>query len=134
VDSKKWFILILALAIVCGIFSILYAYGTAFEKDITIQDKYIKRYDDADRFFVVDSDNNVYMIKDSTLRMQFRSAGLYAKSKIGKSYHIHSFGWRFGLTSTFPVIYAIAEINQLSVTTPETGKDHFSNSGGKMPQ
>lgn len=45
-----------------------------------------------------------FVVSDSIIKTDFRSADRYAKIKVGKAYDITSYGWRIGFFSAFPKI------------------------------
>lgn len=51
-----------------------------------------------------------FVVADGVIKTDFNSADRYAKIKVGKTYDITSYGFRFGLTSSFPHIIDAVEV------------------------
>ena len=61
---------------------------------IQVKDKYIKRYNDADIYMVVDEDNNTYQITDLFFIGKFNSTDIYNSLDIGQVYFVETSGIR----------------------------------------
>ncbi len=61
---------------------------------IQVKDKYIKRYNDADIYMVVDEDNNTYQITDLFFIGKFNSTDIYNSLNIGQVYLVEVSGIR----------------------------------------
>lgn len=74
----------------------------------TVVDKYTKRHEDTDKFFIVLEDENgkthVLENTDSLVVGKYDSADVQAKLKKGKKYEIMTFGWRNNVLSWYPNI------------------------------
>jgi hypothetical protein len=51
-----------------------------------------------------------FVVSDSLIKTDFNAADRYAKVKVGNTYDITSYGFRFGLFSMFPKIVDIQEV------------------------
>ena len=84
----------------------------------TVIDKYIKRYNDQDYFFIVikteDGKKVVLMDRDTIVFGKFNSADIYASVEIGKKYTFYTYGWRVPLFSWFENIYKVVPLNSTS--------------------
>jgi len=83
--------------------SVYYTYGTAGAVTATIKDKYTKRSGESDYFYIA-IDQGVFINRDSTLQWKFDSADVNAELEVGKTYHIHYYGWRWPFFSWYPNI------------------------------
>lgn len=72
--------------------------------EITVKDKYVKNYNDSSKYLIVDTDNNTYEISDLFFKLKFNSTDIYNNLDVGSRYEIHTSGFRFRLTSTYPNI------------------------------
>ena len=74
-------------------------------KNVTVVDKYVKRYDNTDKFFIViKMKNNEIKIlenRDSITNGKFNSADLQAEIKVNETYNIYSYGYRIHFLSMF---------------------------------
>ncbi|WP_431819243.1 DUF1523 family protein (plasmid) [Bacillus thuringiensis] len=74
----------------------------------TVVDKYTKRHEDTDKFFVVIEDENgethVLENTDGLIVGKWNSADVQASLKKGKKYEIMTFGWRNNVMSWYPNI------------------------------
>ena len=75
--------------------------------EITIKDKYVKGQEG--RYFIVDTDNNTYIIADLLLKNKFNSSDLYSKLEIGNKYKVETTGMRIHFLSKYQNINKIIE-------------------------
>ncbi|ABY46849.1 DUF1523 family protein [Bacillus mycoides] len=77
----------------------------------TVVDKYTKRIDSVDKFFVVIEDENgethVLENTDSFFAGKYDSADFQAKLKEGKKYEVMTFGMRSAVMSMYPNVTSI---------------------------
>ena len=73
--------------------------------EITIKDKYVKGQEG--RYFIVDTDNNTYIIADLLLKNKFNSSDLYSKLEIGNKYKVETTGMRIHFLSKYQNINKI---------------------------
>ena len=65
-----------------------------------INDKWIKRNDDAD-IYLISCDNEVYKISDLLFKGKFNSSNIYANLKIGRRYKLSVSGYRLPFFSEY---------------------------------
>lgn len=108
VDPKHIAITVTAVIVLLVGVNACYAYGTDFERVITVERLYqrVQSNEDATShvYMVADAEGNSYEVVDSFLYWQFRSADVWNRMKEGERYRIHAFGWRIGWLSEFPKI------------------------------
>lgn len=79
-----------------------------------VVDKYIKRYDDADKFFFIvekqDGSREVLQNTDELWFWKFNSADVYANIEVGKCYRFKVVGWRIPFWSMFRNVVKYEEI------------------------
>jgi hypothetical protein len=96
--------------------SAMYAYGTKFNKTITIDDKFERVSGDQNGvsqiFTVSDRDNNVYRVSRSLWYWQWYSTELWNKMKKGETYNVTGYGIRLGFLSMYPNIISIQHIDK----------------------
>ncbi len=81
--------------------------------DVTVIDKYVKRYYDHDNFMIVIETKNGERITltnvDNWWVKKFNSADIYSEIEVGKHYNIKTCGWRVPIFSWFENIIEIEE-------------------------
>lgn len=95
------------IIVIIAVVSINYTYGNKQDLEITVKDKYIKRYDDSDTYMIVDTNGNAYKIKDMLFIGKFDSTDIYNKLEIGGTYKIKTTGYRNNFLSEYPNINEI---------------------------
>lgn len=109
-DKNGGCALILILVVIFGYISwnVYYTYGTGGTITATVNEKYTKRSGDADYFYVA-TDKGVFINQDSLLRAKWNSADVNANLKVGETYHISYYGWRWPFFSWFPNIVTVCD-------------------------
>lgn len=87
---------------------------TRFSKVITIKDKYIKRNSKRGEFFIVDSENNSYKLKDYVYALDFNATDDYNMIEIGNKYTVFGYGFRIRFFSQFPAVYKFEKLEESS--------------------
>lgn len=83
-------------------------YWKEYSSNECIEEKWIKGLKDEDQKYLVSTENGeVFQIKDSFWKWQFRSSDLYAQLKPGKCYDVYYHGWRLGFFSSYKNIHKI---------------------------
>lgn len=103
------FIIIILLWIGLAIFETTINYCNEKVIEITIKDKYVKGQEG--RYFIVDTDNNTYIISDLLFKNKFNSSDLYSKLEIGNKYKVETTGMRIHFLSKYQNINKIIEEN-----------------------
>lgn len=75
--------------------------------EITVKDKYIKRYGDTDLYLVASEEGDTYKIQDLLFKGKFNSTDLYNKLEVGKKYKITTTGIRLQFFSRYKNINKI---------------------------
>ena len=99
------FIIIILLWIGLPIFDTIINYSNEKVIEITIKDKYVKGQEG--RYFIVDTDNNTYIIADLLLKNKFNSSDIYSKLEIGNKYKVEITGMRIHFLSKYQNINKI---------------------------
>lgn len=95
--------------VVLTIFTMILYATTSFDKKIQIKEKYITGYKGGSRYFVVDSDDNVYKLVDTWFLGEFDRGDDYGKITKGGTYRIKGYGIRVPIISQFPRIYKVTK-------------------------
>ena len=80
------------------------------QREITVDEKWIKYHDDDAKYFVSDTAGKVYCIQDTILLFKFDASNRYARLKVGESYTVTIVGWKVPLTSMYPNIIELEEV------------------------
>ncbi|QDJ97525.1 transcriptional activator [Staphylococcus phage PALS_1] len=77
----------------------------------TITDKYNKRSDESDNFYIVLDNKTVIENKDLVFKGYFDSADKQAQLKVGDKVKVKTIGYRIPILSTYPKLYEIERMN-----------------------
>ena len=80
---------------------------------ISIKEKFIKRgtgRSGYDIYHLVDSNDNIYQIRDVWFKGEFDTADDYVKIKEGKTYKVVGYGSRVRMLSWYPILYKFTEV------------------------
>ena len=79
---------------------------TRFEKEITVKSKYtIHSSFGKSKYYIVDTNNNVYQITDNLLLFQFNKKNNYDLININQKYKIIGYSFRINSLKIYPKIY-----------------------------
>lgn len=107
--NVKWFFFFVFLILFTNIVTFVLYMTTSFEKKIQIKEKYISGYKGGGRYFVVDSEDNVYKLVDTWFLGEFDRGSDYGKITKGETYTVKGYGIRIPVISHFPRIYDISK-------------------------
>ena len=94
------------------IFNIIYVYATKFKKIITVDEKFTYGSSNAKGSqSISDTNNDVYILKDSLYVWHFTSVELFNKLDPGNKYEIEGYGVRWPFMGWFPNITKAKKIN-----------------------
>lgn len=77
----------------------------------TITDKYNKRSDESDNFYIVLDNKTVIENKDLTFKGYFDSADKQAQLKVEDKVKVKTIGYRIPILSTYPKLYEIERVD-----------------------
>ena len=104
----KYGIPVLIILLILGLPAVLMS--TEHQREITVDEKWIKYHNDEAKYLVSDIDGNVYSVEDMTLLLKFDASNRYARLKVGESYTVTIVGWKVPLTSMYPNIIELEEV------------------------
>ena len=87
---------------IIGLIKSSYAFGTTFEKNLIVKDKYIKRIDGIQRHIIVDSNNNIYIIGKSLWYLTFNNEERWYKININDNYKVNGYGRSLPFLHIYP--------------------------------
>lgn len=102
-------IMVLIFIAVLPISDTIINYSNEKVVEITIKDKYVKGQEG--RYYIVDTDNNTYIIADLLFKNKFNSSDLYSKLEVGNKYKVETTGMRIHFLSKYQNINKIIEEN-----------------------
>lgn len=82
-------------------------YSNEKEIEITISDKYTKG--ESGTYFIIDNDDNAYVVHDLLFIGKFNSTDIYNKLKVGNTYKVKTTGVRNHFLSMYPNINEIID-------------------------
>ena len=82
-------------------------FGTQFTKNITIKDKYIRYRRSSSNYNIVDTDGNIYQIRNIWFKGDFNRAEDYQRLEKGKTYNVSGYGIRVPIIDMYPGIYRV---------------------------
>jgi len=106
-----FFIIFIILFIILFGFNIFLTFFTKFEKEITVKSKYIRNSRKGrGNYYIVDTNNNAYVITDNLLLLQFNKTDDYNLVDVNQKYKIYGYGFRIQFLSMYPKIYDLKKI------------------------
>ncbi|CAG9976383.1 TPA: hypothetical protein ACU27A_002642 [Staphylococcus aureus] len=78
----------------------------------TITDKYNKRQDKEDKFYIVLDDKQVIENSDLLFKKKFDSADVQASLKIGDKVKVKTIGYRIHFLNLYPVLYEVKKVDK----------------------
>lgn len=101
-----------AIIIFIVIFNFIYVYSTKFKKIITVDEKHTYGSNNSKGSqSISDTNNNVYILKDSIYVLHWTSVEVFNKLDEGNKYKIEGHGVRFPFLGWFPNITKAQLIN-----------------------
>jgi hypothetical protein len=92
-----------------------YSYGTQFEKNITVAEKFERVSGNQDYvkqiFGVSDTDNNTYQVHPSLWYWKWYSTETWTNMKPGETYHVKGYGIRHGFLGLYPNIISTSQVD-----------------------
>ena len=84
---------------------------TRFEKEIIVKSKYIIHSSfGKSKYYIVDTNNNVYQITDNLLLFQFNKKNNYDLININQKYKIFGYSFRINFLKIYPKIINLKKI------------------------
>ncbi|HDE5295182.1 TPA: hypothetical protein PDH23_001041 [Staphylococcus aureus] len=78
----------------------------------TITDKYNKRQDKEDKFYIVLDNKQVIENSDLLFKKKFDSADMQARLKIGDKVEVKTIGYRIHFLNLYPVLYEVKKVGK----------------------
>ncbi|MGJ8901118.1 hypothetical protein ACEPS5_13480 [Staphylococcus aureus] len=78
----------------------------------TITDKYNKRQDKEDKFYIVLDNKQVIENTDLFFKGKFDSADIQARLKIGDKVKVKTIGYRIHFLNLYPVLYEVKKVDK----------------------
>ncbi|HDH6569924.1 TPA: hypothetical protein PI894_001521 [Staphylococcus aureus] len=103
------------IALMLVVISPIYTVASYQNKEVhqgTITDKYNKRQDKEDKFYIVLDDKQVIENSDLFFKGKFDSADIQARLKIGDKVKIKTIGYRIHFLNLYPVLYEVKKVDK----------------------
>lgn len=121
--NMDWFdIFTVGILSLFGIFALLlvitlpiYTVASYQHKELhqgTITDKYNKRQDKEDKFYIVLDNKQVIENSDLLFKKKFDSADIQARLKIGDKVEVKTIGYRIHFLNLYPVLYEVKKVGK----------------------
>ncbi|HCV8573465.1 TPA: hypothetical protein OWU38_002169 [Staphylococcus aureus] len=78
----------------------------------TITDKYNKRQDKEDKFYIVLDNKQVIENSDLLFKKKFDSADIQARLKVGDKVEVKTIGYRMHFLNLYPVLYEVKKVDK----------------------
>ncbi len=94
------------------LFSVELTYQNKEVHQGTITDKYNKRQDKEDKFYIVLDNKQVIENSDLLFKKKFDSADIQARLKVGDKVEVKTIGYRIHFLNLYPVLYEAKKVDK----------------------
>ncbi|HCT8676185.1 TPA: hypothetical protein OUA28_001963 [Staphylococcus aureus] len=103
------------IALMLVVISPIYTVASYQHKEVhqgTITDKYNKRQDKEDKFYIVLDNKQVIENSDLLFKKKFDSADIQARLKVGDKVEVKTIGYRIHFLNLYPVLYEVKKADK----------------------
>ncbi|HDT5735124.1 TPA: hypothetical protein QHH48_001628 [Staphylococcus aureus] len=103
------------IALMLVVISPIYTVASYQHKEVhqgTITDKYNKRQDKEDKFYIVLDNKQVIENSDLLFKKKFASADIQARLKVGDKVEVKTIGYRMHFLNLYPVLYEVKKVDK----------------------
>ncbi|HEA6093742.1 TPA: hypothetical protein RXF93_001304 [Staphylococcus aureus] len=103
------------IALMLIVISPIYTVASYQHKEVhqgTITDKYNKRQDKEDKFYIVLDNKQVIENSDLLFKKKFDSADIQARLKVGDKVEVKTIGYRIHFLNLYPVLYEVKKVDK----------------------
>ncbi len=103
------------IALMLVVISPIYTVASYQNKEVhqgTITDKYNKRQDKEDKFYIVLDNKQVIENSDLLFKKKFDSADIQARLKVGDKVEVKTIGYRKHFLNLYPVLYEVKKVDK----------------------
>ncbi|HGO2734297.1 TPA: hypothetical protein ACK0TH_000884 [Staphylococcus aureus] len=103
------------IALMLVVISPIYTVASYQNKEVhqgTITDKYNKRQDKEDKFYIVLENKQVIENSDLLFKKKFDSADIQARLKVGDKVEVKMIGYRIHFLNLYPVLYEAKKVDK----------------------
>ncbi|EHM82960.1 hypothetical protein [Staphylococcus aureus] len=103
------------IALMLVVISPIYTVASYQHKEVhqgTITDKYNKRQDKEDKFYIVLDNKQVIENSDLLFKKKFDSADIQARLKVGDKVEVKTIGYRIHFLNLYPVLYEVKKVDK----------------------
>ncbi|HCW7652618.1 TPA: hypothetical protein OYF32_001807 [Staphylococcus aureus] len=103
------------IALMLVVISPIYTVASYQHKEVhqgTSTDKYNKRQDKEDKFYIVLDNKQVIENSDLLFKKKFDSADIQARLKVGDKVEVKTIGYRIHFLNLYPVLYEVKKVDK----------------------
>ncbi|ABF73263.1 hypothetical protein CSC59_0099 [Staphylococcus aureus] len=103
------------IALMLVVISPIYTVASYQHKEVhqgTITDKYNKRQDKEDKFYIVLDNKQVIENSDLLFKKKFDSADIQARLKVGDKVKVKTIGYRIHFLNLYPILYEVKKVDK----------------------
>ncbi|MBS3510438.1 hypothetical protein KCX33_02740 [Staphylococcus aureus] len=103
------------IALMLVVISPIYTVASYQNKEVhqgTITDKYNKRQDKEDKFYIVLDNKQVIENSDLLFKKKFDSADIQARLKVSDKVEVKTIGYRIHFLNLYPVLYEVKKVDK----------------------
>ncbi|HDL9785939.1 TPA: hypothetical protein PYG87_002763 [Staphylococcus aureus] len=103
------------IALMLVVISPIYTVASYQNKEVhqgTITDKYNKRQDKEDKFYIVLDNKQVIENSDLLFKKKFDSADIQARLKVSDKLEVKTIGYRIHFLNLYPVLYEVKKVDK----------------------
>ncbi|CAC5509123.1 phage membrane protein [Staphylococcus aureus] len=103
------------IALMLVVISPIYTVASYQHKEVhqgTITDKYNKRQDKEDKFYIVLDNKQVIENSDLLFKKKFDSTDIQARLKVGDKVEVKTIGYRIHFLNLYPVLYEVKKVDK----------------------
>ncbi|HDP4349069.1 TPA: hypothetical protein ACF5MN_001415 [Staphylococcus aureus] len=103
------------IALMLVVISPIYTVASYQHKEVhqgSITDKYNKRQDKEDKFYIVLDNKQVIENSDLLFKKKFDSADIQARLKVGDKVEVKTIGYRIHFLNLYPVLYEVKKVDK----------------------
>ncbi|HHJ5240894.1 TPA: hypothetical protein ACQKYS_002176 [Staphylococcus aureus] len=103
------------IALMLVVISPIYTVASYQNKEVyqgTITDKYNKRQDKEDKFYIVLDNKQVIENSDLLFKKKFDSADIQARLKVGDKVEVKTIDYRIHFLNLYPVLYEVKKVDK----------------------
>ncbi|AKU42985.1 TPA: hypothetical protein ACG3ND_000605 [Staphylococcus aureus] len=111
-NKNMFFVLVVIILVIVPAIYTVASYQHKETHQGTITDKYNKRQDKEDKFYIVLDNKQVIENSDLLFKKKFDSADIQARLKVGDKVEVKTIGYRIHFLNLYPVLYEVKKVDK----------------------